>query len=200
MENKKNKTGQELAKQFEVNRKTFAFFVLSCLSCHFYLWYWCVQLVKKINIELQKEIISPTYIFIAASFYLMYLAIPTGNVELYALVFGAEVAIIIAIIGMLCGLIPWGLSIFISIKMKNGMDELFLNNNIHINTSMIWAVIFPIFYQYYLLSCVKNREIISSTKIDSVSQLEKLAELKDKGILTEQEFEEKKKSILEASN
>ena len=65
---------------------------------------------------------------------------------------------------------------------------------------LLWIVGFP----FYLAKRGEFKRINANnqenTQDDSLASLEKLAEMKDKGILTEDEFNSKKKEILGGSN
>lgn len=61
-----------------------------------------------------------------------------------------------------------------------------------LGTLLFWIIVFP----YYLIKR-SNTEKDKTIVLDNINELEKLAKLKEKGVVSKEEFEETKKSLLE---
>jgi len=185
-------------KYFDVTMSTLSFVGFSILTMGSWFTYWLIHLVKSINKIRNREIIS-IYLVIAT-----FAAIPISLIL-------AVISPIIPLIGFLTMI---ALSIYLSIISKKEIELLLAENNIPFKLNTFLCVIFPMYYQYYI---VRNAEEIyqkSSTQAhfesqakmpappqdDKYAKIEKLAKLRDSGALTEEEFLEQKKNILGKDN
>ncbi len=105
-------------------------------------------------------------------------------------------------IGLLIGLIGFILTIWViydSLVVQEEMDV--IEKLIWIIASFLVPLIIPIIY--YIVVKRNNTYILNETSFSSfkgeseIDQIEKLHELKEKGAITEKEFEKKKKELLD---
>lgn len=93
----------------------------------------------------------------------------------------------------------------VGILGKDLFTKAFAKDNLKFN--IIWSILFGIFYFYYVIRNYEEQVMKSNAvavpataqpQEDLETKLTKLKDLKDKGLITEEEYEAKRKSILES--
>lgn len=96
-------------------------------------------------------------------------------------------------------------SVAVGILGKDLFTKAFAKDNLKFN--IIWSILFNIFYFYYVIrnyeaQVMKSNAVAAPAPAqpqeDLETKLTKLKDLKDKGLITEEEYEAKRKSILES--
>ena len=112
---------------------------------------------------------------------------------------------IISIATNIGGLINYILMLCFSLQSRKYIDRLLAENSISQPQSTFLCIIFPIIYQYYIIYNAESRfakkdatgaKPVAQPQEEKFTQLEKLAKLKEEGILSEEEFIAEKKKLL----
>lgn len=119
---------------------------------------------------------------------------------------GYELSLLIITITMnIAGLINFILLLCFSLQSRKFIDKLLTENSTPQPQSTFLCIIFPIIYQYYIIYNAESRfakkdatgaKPVAQPQEEKFTQLEKLAKLKEEGILSEEEFIAEKKKLL----
>ncbi len=195
----------------EAKMPTWQFVLLSWITYYFYYMYWFLQLIRKIN-KKHENAISEKFFFIwliiivlsvlaliPALSLMITMANSMSEVTLY-LNMQLTVSTIVTIVGA-------GGLIYLTLKARNSLEVCFAEAGTPIKIATWLCVVFNFIYLYYV---VHNQEAVYAKqsnrpqpvtppinkKPSLAEELQKLQELKEKGILSEEEFTEQKKKML----
>lgn len=179
----------ELKKEF--GESTLKVVILAIISYGIYYFIWIADRRKKLNELAGKEVFNFNLLIAAAvclglSFFIAIIRLYSAGDTGYSIIFSIAYGILIIIIA-------WNIASFL---------ELYLSQNYKIDVKLnkVLVVIFNIFYiNYYfnnLDKIVSEHSKNLENKDDNLSKIEKLAEMKEKGIITEEEFTKKKQELL----
>lgn len=195
---------------------TFIFVLLSIGTCGVYAFYWIISA----SITANKKYVngSPT-----KSTFIVVLLVWLGLVEWLDVVksglesSGLNAAIegdreqfwaasdALSFINPVAGLLGLAFAVAVGILGRDLFTKAFAKDNLKFN--IIWSILFTIFYFYYVIrnyeaQVMKSNAVAAPAPAqpqeDLETKLTKLKDLKDKGLITEEEYETKRKSILES--
>ena len=167
-----------LANKTDVRRDTWLFWILSMVSCFFYYSYWAINFVKTVVENEKERNLIVVLLFIEATINILYFA----AIDVDESAFFNLVSFILLIVA--------------SLKSKKYVESFVEAHGHPRKLSMLWTVIFNFFYFYYTINCIRNAKPEEPKEDPVVSQIKQLHDLKESGVLSEEEFETKKAQIL----
>lgn len=103
-------------------------------------------------------------------------------------------------------LIGWILLLIVAFKTMKGLRNCIQDENIKFESNEFWTFLFQFFYIYHVIFNIEKYKAMSEAKIAEnapdnstealIKNLEALAKLKERGFLTDEEFNQKKQEIL----
>jgi len=203
---------KSIQNEFSQKFSTFQFILLSIVSFNFALYNFILKYVNKTASDDKKRVLTIITYVSFGLFAWSYAITGIAFGELDSIQLTREIYDTLMIVSGLFSLCSFLCVLGISIVTRKSLQDKMNENNLSISIKLIWCVLIPIFYQYYIIynsdeiseknkirndnKNIKITEDKNKDKNDKYTELEKLSKLKEAGIISEEEFCEQKKKIL----